>query len=1272
MGKKYFGALKRKKKGEGLPVSTWRDVSPAVYECQTEGYYADNTGKARYRQEELINDVPTGAIRWSTYRDAAVACPLQVRALAPTGGVVDDEQNTFHFTPGQYYTLATDGVNDYASAAASSTRYNISGGATVYAKAKAVDGASGIVAAIRSKPGGTDAGWYVQLTPTQVVFQTFTFGSAAINHGQDMSKEVELHLTLSASHLLRVYVNRALVGTHQFAGSPRDASGRLYVGAVPDFSLTPVSSKIQVSALGIYKAIFTEAQVTGHDSEAAAGASDNWKVTFNGFVSTVTPTQDMTFSGGLLPTAIDLPADSHEESTDNGTTWNVSDDYAVQVGNIYLPEGYVKVRKRALDNGLSGNILSNSVPFTVTVTPLSPPTEFRVSASSNVLHFQLDPSSEEGAGNQRVEYKESIEPVESYRLLLEADNTTTSASRVMEPNKSYDCRCKYRSAVPQKSDSEWLYVLNVSTPVPVVISTAILGSDTIEEGASQNYTVVETYNDGTAVNVTADYAFTTGEGTFLSSTLSLPINYTLGDSRVLTVKATKSDDTSVYWEKQVAVVDTTQDVPIITGRLIPERHNSYHVGSGAGNVMETQDGLTSTQVTMWNGELSGEVYHDVEWVFPIEQQFTLTQMRMYDFTNSLVSSPEDGSKWMRFYYYLHGDNTEYIGPIFKGEKYMEWREFPIAHTGYICKIRMRRLKNSNTIPTEIEFNGTYKPYRPKPILAPLPTMDDILGAVYYWSGFHQGTSPDPNPAKVDLFADTWTVFRDFPDWKHFENSVGEYRFNPSWDVNAFYDNIYTALKAKGVKTIVCLKNITEDMRLSYPSPHQQTSNAPMHYKPEYTTYAADGTTVVTRFNSLYYADKKLPETYIRFGKMAYQMAARWGANANIPAAALINQPETGRAWDTDPANRNQRRVGLNLIYALEAGNEQDKNWDGLVGNMNQWEYFAMLSVFYDGHKGQFHDPASGIYVGAKNADPNMKVYPAGIASVKAGWYTAGVEWCRENRGYNEDGSVNLCFDALNYHSYDNNKAGEQKEGTNRVGVAPEKSNLEGLQRDFVQVSADYCNNIPVLCTESGWDINSPTQSARVTYNPDGSIARTMKQTQGDWLMRAALMKAMIGLKHVTFYEVYDNDDAGTSTTQYMTSGMIEHSGVRRPAANFHAASKALLGEWKPVEKLGDGEIIRIDKWSNGIDVGYWVWVPDQVNRKEVVSISMPTPYVNIHRLQDDLPEFAIIQEDVVDNTYTFQATETPVFLMESNVEVGPSATGMTHTSTSDTIELSWS
>jgi len=232
--------------------------------------------------------------------------------------------------------------------------------------------------------------------------------------------------------------------------------------------------------------------------------------------------------------------------------------------------------------------------------------------------------------------------------------------------------------------------------------------------------------------------------------------------------------------------------------------------------------------------------------------------------------------------------------------------------------------------------------------------------------------------------------------------------------------------------LVCLKTCPNWLQETYPANKRDAENVPMPYG----------------------ANKAKPASYILQAKVAFQFAARYGSNKQINKALL--KIDSSQRWTADGIN--QQLTGLNTVKYIECDNERNKWWKGDKAHQTAEEYAANLSAFYDGHKGIL-----GKDIGIKTADPDMQVVMAGLAKTDVNYVKGMIEWCRINRGYKADGSINLCFDVINFHLYDNDHLDHHDQATQ--GIAPEQSEAAEVASQFALLSNQY--HLPVWVTEAG-------------------------------------------------------------------------------------------------------------------------------------------------------------------------------------------------------------
>lgn len=447
-------------------------------------------------------------------------------------------------------------------------------------------------------------------------------------------------------------------------------------------------------------------------------------------------------------------------------------------------------------------------------------------------------------------------------------------------------------------------------------------------------------------------------------------------------------------------------------------------------------------------------------------------------------------------------------------------------------------------------------------------------------------------------------FRHYLDWHRIEDAPGEYTFSPSASGGWSYDAIYTWCKQNGVNVLVCLKTVPDwFLQAHYPANQRDEENVPAPYN----------------------ADKKDPASYIQFAKVAFQFAARYGSNADIDANLVSVAPKP--SWSP-----NQKKIGLSLIKYIECNNEPDRWWKGTKAQQSPEEYAANLSAFYDGHKGRL-----GRDVGVKQADPNMVVVMGGIANPDPEFIRRMVEWCRTNRGYRSDGTVDLCFDVINYHHYSNNKQSDWSAPGVR-GEAPELSESPKIAQAFVELSKNELNGMEIWVTELGYDVN-PSSPQRALAIP--SAGKSIMDTQADWIIRSSLMYSRIGVNRIHFYMLNDVDV--NNPTQYSSSGFLTAAGQRRPSLNYIIQLRELLGEFSYRRTIDTNPYVDLYE-ANDRKI-YALVIPDERGRTATYNLNVGNAQrVKVYSLRSDSETINSAERNVVGGVVSVQVSETPIFV----------------------------
>lgn len=466
---------------------------------------------------------------------------------------------------------------------------------------------------------------------------------------------------------------------------------------------------------------------------------------------------------------------------------------------------------------------------------------------------------------------------------------------------------------------------------------------------------------------------------------------------------------------------------------------------------------------------------------------------------------------------------------------------------------------------------------------------------------------EPNLALIKSF----TQVRHYLDWEKIEDKQNDYTFNPTHRGGWNLDLLYTRAKKENLMMLVCIKNVPDWLYNTYPAQERNNEIAPIAYK----------------------ADRQKPASYLALGKAAFQFAARYGKNKSIDSSLV--KVNTVPRWNGDRINT--VKIGMDLVKYVECSNEPDKWWRGKAAEMTPMEYAANLSAFYDGHKGTL-----GKNVGIKTADTSIKVVLGGLAKADLNYIKAMVQWCKDNRGLNKDGSVNLCFDVINYHLYSNDNTGWFKKFVNKKrGVAPELNVMGDVADEFVDYAATLApasRKIEVWTTESGYDLQ-PTSVQRAIPIGDKSA----EVVQADWILRSALLYARHGVSKNFFYQLFDTDAPGTSSGgPFGTSGFVTHDG-KRPVAHYFSQVSKFMGDYTYYGSMGSDPIVDIYKL--GKKEMFVLAVPDEVDRKEEVELDLKGAKVAVvYTLKPNSDDFDMKTIPTDKGKITITATETPQFV----------------------------
>jgi endoglucanase len=665
------------------------------------------------------------------------------------------------------------------------------------------------------------------------------------------------------------------------------------------------------------------------------------------------------------------------------------------------------------------------------------------------------------------------------------------------------------------------------------------------------------------------------------------------------------------------VPPTTPTGPVVAGKIPLDPSRWYQLTNSPNTITTLFDGSTATGSTIgW-----GKVIPTYDAYYPLlpGEAINLESVRFFDGDGSNPSDPMTLSvitdTWQRI-------------PVatFTGGQYQRWvgpdpnqpDNFKLSTP--ISNIRYLVITASWAYPTEIELSGSYAPgsgVAAADVQALAVQKKIKLSQEMGVNGFEWDVENPDAPGQIDETRlkglKNFTGFRHYLDWQKLESTEGGYTFNPVHSGGWNYDVLYQRLKAENITVLACLKTLPDWLLNTYPGDQRELENVPVRYGKDFSD----------------------PNSYVEQGKVAFQFAARYGANSSVPANLLHVDQST--RWAGDGVN--EVKIGLNLVKYIECDNERDKWWKGRKAYQTGREYAANLSAFYDGNKNTM-----GAGVGVKNADPSMQVVMGGLASATPDYVRGMIDWCKQYRGYKADGSVNLCWDVINYHLYSNDASTSQG-GNSTRGAAPEVSNTAQVAQSFVQMAHQYANDMPVWVTETGYDTNQGSPLKAIAIGN-----KSVLQTEADWTLRTALLYARWGIDRTFFYMLAD--DNASSPVQFNSSGLVNADRSPKPAADFLRQANQVLGNYTYTGTLNTDPIV--DRYEANGKIIYALVVPDEKNRTATYTLDLGSATTaTIYQPTAGQANMTATPVSAPNGKLTITVTETPQFVAAGGTPTTP-------------------
>ena len=645
------------------------------------------------------------------------------------------------------------------------------------------------------------------------------------------------------------------------------------------------------------------------------------------------------------------------------------------------------------------------------------------------------------------------------------------------------------------------------------------------------------------------------------------------------------------------------------------------------NISNGLGGLTDGRLHSQFNTGYGLLFSNYDAYYPVKpgEHIDLYKIRFYSYEGGLGNYPLTvsvidslGNK-TQVATYVGGIYEAWVGPV-PGNSSISLTK-PVKNIKYIV------LNCWYQFPAEMELYGYYKAPPPvTPVVKKAYPLNQYFGVNAFEWNFEDPNNPLVVNASLLKAIRSFTQVRHYMDWNKLESTRGEYTYDPVHSGGWNYDAIYKTCKNYNLLVLADLKTQPDWLIATYPADQRDAENVPVPYGSDFSD----------------------PKSYMLQAKAAFQYAARYGSNAAVSSKLL--SVDTSSRWTADPVNTVKK--GLGLIKYIECDNERDKWWKGRKGYQTSYEYAANLSAFYDGNKNTM-----GPGVGVKNADPTMQVVMGGLASADPSYVHGMVEWCRQHRGYHTDGTVNLCWDVINYHLYANNSVNGSNATT---GIAPELSKTAKIAQQFIAMSHEYAHDMPVWVTEAGYDANqgSPQKAPAIGD-------KTAPKVEADWILRTSLLYARSGIARLFYYEAYDDNAA--NPTQYASSGLINDNKTRRPAADYLYQVNKLFGSYTYKQSLSSSPVV--DRYQSDDKQAYVLYYPTQKGQTGSYVLNLGTAdSAYLYTPTAGVNDMRYTKQKLANGKLTLNITETPIFVVPSGIAGALAAKALT--AVKDTLSAS--
>lgn len=353
-------------------------------------------------------------------------------------------------------------------------------------------------------------------------------------------------------------------------------------------------------------------------------------------------------------------------------------------------------------------------------------------------------------------------------------------------------------------------------------------------------------------------------------------------------------------------------------------------------------------------------------------------------------------------------------------------------------------------------------------------------------------------------------------------------------------------------------------------------------------------------------DPENPMDYKAYASFLYQFAARYGKNKLISEGGTID-PKLLKL-----APNNEIKAGLDLVFAIEPGNEMDKDWFSKREMATPKILAAFLSAAVDGHMGLMGE-GHGILA----ADPTMKiVFPSPI-DIKSEYVLTVLEEMKklraeaEKHGKKPVPEENLILTA---HAYPFKTGSETGAETSDI---VENTELISKSKDFVEtIRSKY--SCPIYLTETGYDkvVGDVSPIGAPTIAMDSMDSKEISTyAQAKHVTRLLMSMYGTGYDKTFLFTLKDPVaiEAWGFRLKFSTSGLVRKNGDKDLA--WHVVD--FLGDKLAGYKLEYAYFkgpLSVMKLNNGGKSAYVYWMGTNSNSTTEVSLPIKKKYSSISEI----------------------------------------------------------